>query len=95
VRGGEVYAEVTHDIYGMKPAIWKEAAAMVERMGVGDLVDRDRLMEALRYPTGIPVRISGKPTAVRRVATIRSVATRGPDDDAGIPRPDTFPARVD
>jgi L,D-transpeptidase ErfK/SrfK len=59
VRAGEVYVEVTPDIYGLTPALWKEARGMIQKLGVADRVDDRQLMEALQHPTGTPVKISG------------------------------------
>jgi L,D-transpeptidase ErfK/SrfK len=59
LRGGDVYVQVRQDIYGRTPALWREATAMLRRLGAADRVDSERLMTALQRPAGIPVKISG------------------------------------
>jgi len=90
IRNGEVYVQVTRDIYGLTPALWKEANGMLERLGVADRVDRDRLMEALSRPVGIPVKITGPPDDSVRLSAMRALQrhtdvriTRPDDDEAG------------
>jgi L,D-transpeptidase ErfK/SrfK len=73
MRGGEVYVQVTRDIYGLTPAIWKEASGMLDRLGVADRVDRERLMEALSRPIGIPVKVTGAPDDSVRLSAIRAL----------------------
>ena len=73
---GEVYVEVTQDIYGLTPAIWKEARAMLERVGVADRVDHERLMAALQHPTGIPVKITGRPNGTAAAGAIHGVGVQ-------------------
>jgi L,D-transpeptidase ErfK/SrfK len=85
LRDGEVYVQVARDIYGLTPAIWKEATAMLKRLGVADRVDRDRLMDALRHPIGIPVKLTGPPDGSARLARLRFLERR---TDARIERPE-------
>jgi len=84
-RAGEVYVEVTPDIYGLTPALWREASEMIERLGVADRVDQEQLMEALQYPAGTPVRVSGTPDPRRVAAVARPEEVAG---NARIPYPD-------
>jgi len=86
VRAGAVYVEVTRDIYGLTPALWKEANAMIERLGVADLVDHERLMLALRRASGTPVKVSGdtdmgKPVGADRIEEVLSHAGTSYTDD--------------
>lgn len=56
--GDDVYAEVARDIYGLTPGIWREATALIERMGLTARIDENLLMQALQDPAGFPVKIS-------------------------------------
>jgi L,D-transpeptidase ErfK/SrfK len=87
VWGGEVYVEITGDIYGLTPAIWREARSMLERRGVADRVDRERLIAALSQPRGIPIRVTGSPDGVTPVAPVGTVEVLS---DAGISHTDEF-----
>jgi L,D-transpeptidase ErfK/SrfK len=73
VRGGEVFVETHSDIYGQTPALWREANAMLRRVGVAERIDPDRLMAALQSQNGIPARISGE----REPALVTARATGG------------------
>ena len=85
IRNGEVYVQVTRDIYGLTPAIWKEASAMLDRLGVSDRVDRERLMDALSRPIGIPVKVTGTPDDSVRLSAIRALQKQ---TNVRISRPD-------
>jgi L,D-transpeptidase ErfK/SrfK len=86
--GDDVYAEVTSDIYGLTPGLWREAGAIIERLGVADRIDQDRLMEALQNPVGFPVKISRDrlPTQQTRIEG---------NSDAGVSAADTCETRDD
>jgi L,D-transpeptidase ErfK/SrfK len=92
MRGGEVYVQVTRDIYGLTPAIWKEASGMLDRLGVADRVDRERLMEALSRPIGIPVKVTGPPDDSVRLSAIRALQKQ---TNVRISRPDEAEAGDD
>jgi len=92
IRDGEVYVQVTRDIYGLTPAIWKEASAMLDRLGVADRVDRERLMEALGRPIGIPVKVTGPPDDSVRLSAIRALQKQ---TNVRISRPDDAQAGDD
>jgi L,D-transpeptidase ErfK/SrfK len=92
VRGGEVYVEITGDIYGLTPAIWREAHSMLERRGVADRVDRERLIAALSQPRGIPIRVTGRRDGVTPVVSVDTVEVLS---DAGISDTDEFEAADD
>jgi L,D-transpeptidase ErfK/SrfK len=77
VRAGDVYVEVTRDIYGLTPALWKEARAMFERLGVAERVDQELLMAALQHPTGTPVKISGSPDSGKVAAVDKGTDETG------------------
>ncbi len=85
VRGGEVYVQVARDIYGLTPGIWREARTMLERLKAFDRVDQGRLMDALRRPSGVPIRVSGPPDSAARLAFL---ATAVQDYHAPLPDPD-------
>lgn len=82
VADGDVYAEVTRDIYGLTPGMWREAATMIDRMGVADRVDHDLLLEALQNPAGFPVKISKRVGAERRMRVEVSEDARVSSTDA-------------
>lgn len=70
VRNGDVYVEVARDIYGLMPALWREASDMLAQLGVTDRVDQERLIEVLRQPIGIPVKVSGTPDSSRQLVAM-------------------------
>jgi L,D-transpeptidase ErfK/SrfK len=56
-RGGEIYVEVHPDIYSLRN-MDEEAQRLLAQKGWTDRVDRDRLQQALRDQTGLPMMIS-------------------------------------
>jgi L,D-transpeptidase ErfK/SrfK len=76
VRGGQVYIESHRDIYGYTPALFREATAALERMGLTARVDQALLLSALDDPGGMPTRVSPEP------ATAASADAAAPDTPA-------------
>ena len=58
MRGGRVFVEVHKDIYGVAPWTWLLAQELVEEMGVGRYVDRERLEAAVEASSGTPTDVS-------------------------------------
>jgi L,D-transpeptidase ErfK/SrfK len=86
---GRVYVEVHKDLYGMKPGMYRETRAMLEKHGFMSLVDEEKLRAAALAQTGIPVDVTvgGTSSPQRNVAPaprLRSVELpeneRAPDD---------------
>jgi len=98
VRGGAVYVETHHDIYGYAPALYKEASAAVDRLGLGSRVDQQLLVAALEDSSGMPIRISPEPNAEAQVVSANAHAdgqtTESADGDR-TPHPDPGEARND
>jgi L,D-transpeptidase ErfK/SrfK len=84
VRGGAVYLETHRDIYGYTPALYKEASAAIEHLGLGGLVDQPMLLRALEDPSGIPIRISPEPADKPQVGEAQTTET----DRDRVPNPD-------
>jgi L,D-transpeptidase ErfK/SrfK len=57
-RDGVLFAESHADIYGYKPAAFRDAQAKLESLGVMDRVDREALVAGLSDSRGLPFRIS-------------------------------------
>jgi L,D-transpeptidase ErfK/SrfK len=57
VSDGRVYAEIHDDVYGRIPDLEAYARAEVRRVGLDDRVDVDRLREAVRARSGVPVAV--------------------------------------
>ena len=74
VRGGQVYVETHRDIYGYAPALFREASAALERMGLMARVDQALLLAALDDPGGMPTRISPEPTTSAGVSAANTLA---------------------
>lgn len=65
---GRVFVEVHKDLYGMKPGMYRETRAMLEKHGFMSLVDEDKLREAVLAQSGVPVDVTrGAAPAARRV----------------------------
>lgn len=58
MRDGRVYVEVHKDLYGMKPGMYRETVRMLEKRGLIDLVDEEKLREAVLAQSGVPVDVS-------------------------------------
>jgi L,D-transpeptidase ErfK/SrfK len=83
IHAGEVYVQIARDIYGLTPALWKEARAVIDRLGVADRVDGERLMAVLQSSTGIPVRVSGPIDKAIQLALISAPPRAKHDGPAG------------
>jgi L,D-transpeptidase ErfK/SrfK len=59
-REGRIWVEVHEDIYGLQPGRWRHAVDTLERAGLLERVDHDRLHKAVREMRGIPVDITGR-----------------------------------
>jgi L,D-transpeptidase ErfK/SrfK len=57
-RGGVLFAESHADIYGYKPAAFRDAAGKLEALGLMGQVDREELLMGLTDSRGLPFRIS-------------------------------------
>ncbi len=58
MRGGRVFVEVHRDIYGVAPWPWLLAQELVDEMGLGRYVDRERLEAVVEAASGIPTDVS-------------------------------------
>lgn len=58
MRDGRVYVEVHKDLYGMKPGMYRETVRMLEQRGLIDLVDEEKLREAVLAQSGVPTDVS-------------------------------------
>jgi L,D-transpeptidase ErfK/SrfK len=85
VHDGAVWVETHRDIYGNSPAIYREASGLIERIGLGARVDRNRLLAALDDTSGIPMRVSPEPDDVP-VSPNAGEPSAGHDD--GVPHTD-------
>jgi len=56
--GGRVFVEVHEDVYKKFPSLDREAARVLRAAGLTAHVDRDKLREAVRERTGVPVDVS-------------------------------------
>src|SRR5262245_3451332 len=57
-RNGVLYAESHADIYGYKPAAFRDAQAKLEALGLMSQIDREALLAGLSDSRGLPFRIS-------------------------------------
>jgi L,D-transpeptidase ErfK/SrfK len=57
-RDGVLYAESHADIYGYKPAVFRDAEAKLESFGLMGSVDREELVVGLADSRGLPFRVS-------------------------------------
>lgn len=55
---GRVYVEVHDDIYGQQPGRWRHAIGELQKKGLLDLVDEEKLHKAITEMRGIPVDVS-------------------------------------
>ena len=84
VRGGQVYVESHHDIYGYTPALFREATAALEHMGLTSHVDQALLLAALDDAGGMPTRVSPEPaTTVELGAADADTVARAPSEADG------------
>jgi L,D-transpeptidase ErfK/SrfK len=60
-RGDALYVEVHEDLYGRYVGIWAHAQKEVERLGIQDQVDMQKLEKAIEQKTGIPTYIMPGP----------------------------------
>jgi L,D-transpeptidase ErfK/SrfK len=61
--GGEVYAEVHHDLYKRVRDLDKYAFELVRKAGLEGKVDRERLRQAVREQSGVPVVVTRRTTS--------------------------------
>jgi L,D-transpeptidase ErfK/SrfK len=98
VRGGAVYVETHRDIYGYAPALYQEATAMIERVGLTGRVDQQLLLRALEDPSGMPIRVTPEASETARVvpATAPETGAEPAENDADrVPHTDHDQARDD
>lgn len=55
---GRVYVEVHKDLYGMKPGMYRETRALLEKQGYMALVDEEKLRTAVLAQSGMPVDVT-------------------------------------
>jgi L,D-transpeptidase ErfK/SrfK len=60
-RGDALYVEVHDDLYGRYPGLWSHAASEVDRLGLGDRVDMQKLEKAVEKKDGIPTYVMPGP----------------------------------
>jgi len=86
---GRVYVEVHKDLYGMKPGMYRETRAMLEKHGFMSLVDEAKLREAVLAQSGMPVDVTiGSAPAQQRPAPRRpDEALRANEPRPGGPAP--------
>ncbi len=53
-RGDVLYVEVHDDLYGRYPALYAHALKEVERLGIQDQLDMNKLQKAVEEKTGVP-----------------------------------------
>jgi L,D-transpeptidase ErfK/SrfK len=80
-RGGAVYVEAHRDIYGSRPALFRDTQAEIGKLGVAGAVDETLLLQALDDSGGMPYRVSPDPQAP-------TLAMAGPNPDDRAPDPD-------
>jgi L,D-transpeptidase ErfK/SrfK len=56
-KNDELYVEVHEDLYGMYPGLWNQALKEVERQGLGEAIDYNKLEKAVEQKTGVPTYI--------------------------------------
>jgi L,D-transpeptidase ErfK/SrfK len=56
-RGDALYVEVHDDLYGMYAGLWAYAQKEVDRRGLQDQVDMQKLQKAVEMKTGVPTYI--------------------------------------
>ena len=77
-RDGRVFVEVHPDIYTRQPGLYREARALLSKLGWSDWVDPERLKEAVAEQSGVP-------TDVTRSGSADRVAP-APNPDGGPPQ---------
>ncbi|MDO8430801.1 MAG: L,D-transpeptidase family protein [Candidatus Binatus sp.] len=60
-RGDALYVEVHEDLYGRYAGIWAHAQKEVERLGIEDQVDMQKLEKAIEQKSGVPTYIMPGP----------------------------------
>jgi L,D-transpeptidase ErfK/SrfK len=73
-RGGVVYVETHEDIYGSRPALYKDTAGQLDKMGLTAQTDQALVLQALEDSGGMPYRVSPDPDAP-------TLAMAGPNPD--------------
>lgn len=78
-RGGRIYAEVSPDIYGYVPALYREAVRIVGGLGWAARVDERRLRRAVEEQSGVPLDITaGAGDQDIKEEDLRKARERGP-----------------
>jgi L,D-transpeptidase ErfK/SrfK len=60
-RGDALYVEVHDDLYARYPGLWNHAVREVNRLGLEDRVDMDKLAKAVELRSGIPTYVMPGP----------------------------------
>ena len=60
-RGDALYVEVHEDLYGMYAGIWAHAQSEVDRLGIQDQIDMQKLEKAIEQKTGVPTYVMPGP----------------------------------
>jgi L,D-transpeptidase ErfK/SrfK len=87
-RGGAVYVEAHKDIYGSRPAVFRDTLAEVAKLGLAASTDQTLLLQALDDSGGMPYRVSPDPQAPL-------LAMAGPNPDERTPNQDPSEAGDD
>src|SRR5437867_11728863 len=83
VRGGVVYIETHHDIYGYAPAAYKEAKAAADRIGVAARIDDQLLQASLDDTSGMPIRVPRDPADDAQVVPAAAMADDAETTETG------------
>lgn len=59
---GRVFVEVHKDLYGMRPGLYRETVKALEQRGLMELVDEEKLREAVLAQSGVPADVSRGPS---------------------------------
>jgi L,D-transpeptidase ErfK/SrfK len=87
VRDGRVYIEVSQDIYDMLPGMHREAWRLIDKLGLRQLVDPERVKRAVLEQSGVPMEITRESNAEED-----EVFSRKPPGDSRA-EPDADPER--
>jgi len=58
VRDGHIFVEVHKDIYGMVPAMYREALRLIDKFGLRARVDANRVQRAVLEQSGVPIDVT-------------------------------------
>ena len=60
-RGDALYVEVHEDLYGVYAGLWAHAQSEVDRLGIQDQIDMQKLQKAIEEKTGVPTYVMPGP----------------------------------